>query len=64
MVVNTRRRLDTYKIKALENHQTLKVTPAGLVMYCKKACFAASPDSFLECTCCGLGVLEVLSENG
>ena len=51
--------INAYKLKAIENHQNLTITPAGLVLYSKKACFGASPDSFLECECCGLGVLEV-----
>jgi len=32
---------------------------ARYVAYLQKACFGASPNSFLEYTCCGVGVLEV-----
>ena len=53
-----RKAIDAYKIKQ-QNHQQLKVTPAGLVIYLNKSCFGASPDSFLDCLCCGSGVLEV-----
>ena len=51
--------IQAYKLKVFKLHQDLKVSPAGLVVSVKKACFGASPDSFLECTCCGKGVLEV-----
>ena len=51
--------INAYKLKAMENHRNLTIKPAGLVLYSKNACFGASPDSFLECECCGLGVLEV-----
>jgi len=52
-----RRAINCYKRQSL--HQQLQIMPAGFVIYLQKACFGASPDSFLECTCCGLGVLEV-----
>lgn len=51
--------IDAYKLKQQQDHQELKVTPAGLVLYLNKSCFGASPDSFLDCLCCGPGVLEV-----
>ena len=54
-----RKAIDAYKLKQQQDHQQLKVTPAGLVLYLTKSCFGASPDSFLECLCCGSGVLEV-----
>ena len=48
-----------YKLAATKKHNNLKITPAGLTLYGHKACFGASPDSMLECVCCGKGVLEV-----
>ena len=51
--------VDAYKLKQLQLHQELKITPAGFVVYLNKACFGASPDSYVECLCCGPGVLEV-----
>ena len=50
-----------YKAKMAQEHDQLKITPAGLVLYIKNACFGASPDSFIKCKCCGAGVhvLEV-----
>ena len=40
-------------------HNDLNITPAGLVVYHKNACFGASPDSFVECNCYKAGVMEV-----
>ena len=51
--------INAYKLIAVGNHKSLIIEPAGLVLYSKKAFFGASPDSFLECECCGMGVLEV-----
>ena len=50
--------VNTYKLKQIK-HQEMKITPAGLVLFLEKACFGASPDAFVECLCCGPGVLEV-----
>ena len=47
-----RKAIDAYKLKQQQDHQ-------GLVLYLTKSCLGASPDSFLECLCCGSGVLEV-----
>ena len=46
-------------MKMLKEHREFNITPAGLVLYIKRACFGALPDSFVSCTCCGAGVLEV-----
>ena len=51
--------VDAYKLRQLQLHRDLKVVPSGFVVYLDKACFGASPDSFVECSCCGPGVLEV-----
>ena len=48
-----------YKLAATKKHKSLKITPTGLILYSHRACFGASPDSMLECACCGKGVLEV-----
>lgn len=41
--------IQAYKLKMLESHKVLKVSPAGLVVcIINKACFGASPSSFLE----------------
>ena len=50
--------VDKYRLVAVQKHKNLKITPADLVLKCQKACFGASPDSYVECDCCGLGVLE------
>ena len=39
-------------------YNELKVTPAGLVLYHKNACFGTSQNSFVECKCCGAGVVK------
>lgn len=49
----------SYEAMMKTKHQNLEIRPAGLVLYLKRSCFAASPDSFIECTCCGKGILEV-----
>ena len=51
--------INAYQLKAMKDHRNLTIKPASLVLYLKKACFGATPDSFLKCDCCGLGVLEV-----
>jgi hypothetical protein len=51
--------IEAYKLLQTEHHTDLKVTPAGFIVSIKKPCFGASPDSFVECKCCGRGVLEV-----
>ena len=56
---NESRAIEAYKAEMVRKHEELKVSPAGLVLYLKNACFGASPDSFIECKCCGAGVLEV-----
>ena len=56
---NENRAIEAYKAKMAQEHEELKIIPAGLVLYVKNACFGASPDSFIECKCCGAGVLEV-----
>ena len=43
----------------MQTHKSLKVTSAGLILKNQKSCFGASPDSLLQCMCCGNGVLEV-----
>ena len=48
-----------YKLAAMQKHDSLKITPVGLSLHHHKACFGASPDSMVECICCGKGVLEV-----
>ena len=50
--------INAYKLIAVENHKNLIIKPAGLVLYSKKAFFGTSPDSFLECECCGMGVVK------
>lgn len=51
--------MDAYKSKQLHLHQDMKISPSGFVVHLAKACFGASPDSFVECLCCGSGVVEV-----
>ena len=52
-----RKAISCYQRQTL--HQQLQIKPAGLMLFLQKSCFGASPDSFLECACCGPGVLEV-----
>lgn len=54
-----RKAVDAYKLRQLQFHVELKVVPSGFVVYLDKACFGASPDSYVDCLCCGPGVLEV-----
>ena len=51
--------IDKYKSVAMQTHKRLKVTSAGLILKNQKSYFGASPDSLLQCMCCGNGVLEV-----
>jgi len=51
--------VNAYKLQQFKLHQGFKVTPSGFVLYTEKACFSASPDSFVEYLYYGLGVLEV-----
>lgn len=51
--------IDAYKLRQLQLHLELKVVPYGFVVYLDKACFHASPDSYVECSCCEPGVLEI-----
>ena len=51
--------IEVYKTRMVGKHEDLKVIPAGLILYLKNPCFGASPDSFVECKCCGAGVLNV-----
>ena len=51
--------IESYKLRTLDSHKDLKISPAGFVISTSDAYLGASPDSFLECTCCGAGVLEV-----
>ena len=48
-----------YKERMQGKHNKLNIMPAGFVVSTKNPIFGASPDSFLDCTCCGKGVLEV-----
>ena len=56
-----------YKERMQGRHNKLNITPAEFVVSTKKPIyigiyiyiFGASPDSFLDCTCFGKGVLEV-----
>ena len=50
---------DYSKLKQSQLHFELKVVPSGFVVYLDRACFGASPDSYVECSCYGPGVLEV-----
>ena len=56
---NESQAIEAYKAEMVGKHEELKVTPGGLVLYLKNTCFGASPDSFVECKCCGAGVLEI-----
>ena len=64
-VCMTKQNNKVYHIKSLsiclakKESVGLKVVPFGFVVYLDKACFSASPNSFVECSCCGPGVLEV-----
>ena len=40
-------------------HSDLKVTDSGLVINPQWSHIAASPDGWVDCTCCGSGVLEM-----
>ena len=49
-----------YKLKLQSGtHDQPMVTPCGFVVLTHKPLFGASPDAFVECNCCGRGVLEV-----
>ena len=56
---NENQAIEAYEVKMAQEHEELKIALAGLVLYIKNTCFGASPDSFIECKCCGAGVLEV-----
>lgn len=43
----------------MKNHTNLSVTPAGFVIDVQKSFIGASPDAFVECSCCNKGVIEV-----
>lgn len=45
--------------KKMAHHQNIQLTNAGFFVYSDKPYLGASPDSIVECTCCGKGVLEI-----
>ena len=51
--------VDAYKLKQLQLHLELKIVLSGFVVYLDKACFGASSDTYVDCSCYGPGVLEV-----
>ena len=52
--------VEAYKLKLHSGtHDQPMVTPCGFVVSTHKPLFGASPDAFVECNCCGRGVLEV-----
>ena len=50
---------DGYVEKNSENHCNLTVSDKGLVVNSNFPHFGASPDGFINCDCCGCGVLEI-----
>ena len=49
--------VDAYKLKQLQLHQELKIIPAGFVVYL--ILVHHQTHTYVECLCCGPGVLEV-----
>ena len=52
--------IEAYKLQ-LQNgtHEKPMVAPCGFVVSVHRPFIGASPDAFIECKCCGLGVVEV-----
>lgn len=48
-----------YKQLQSDGHDQPLVTPCGFIVSVDKPLIGASPDAFVECKCCGHGVLEV-----
>ena len=48
-----------YVKEQLSDHSNFIATESGLVISTKYPFLAATPDGFVECSCCGKGVLEV-----
>ena len=53
-----REAIETYKTTMAE-HTSISVTPCGLFVDQDASYLGASPDALVQCTCCGLGVVEV-----
>ena len=51
--------VEAYKLQQSCRHDEFSVTPCGLVLSLEKPFLGASPDAFVECKCCGPGVVEV-----
>ncbi|XP_071100192.1 nucleolar transcription factor 1-A-like [Haliotis cracherodii] len=51
--------LDAYKSRISCYHDNLRLTPCGFVISPKFPHLGATPDSWVECACCGVGVVEV-----
>ena len=50
---------DAYIENVADNHQNLTVCDKGLVIHPSFPLFSASPDGFVNCDCCGCGVIEI-----
>ena len=50
--------IEAYKLQ-ITSHDEVEVFPSGFVVSLQKPFIGASPDAFVECKCCGQGVLEV-----
>ena len=48
-----------YIMAVTSNHSHLKVTQTGLHLHSSYPFVGASPDGIVECSCCGLGLLEI-----
>ena len=51
--------LQAYKAQTLASHEELTVTSTGFFVSTKHQFLGASPDTIVQCSCCGLGVVEV-----
>ena len=45
--------------KKVSKHRNFEVSDSGLVIHPSYPLMGSSPDSFVECDCCGRGVIEV-----
>lgn len=50
---------EEYKSRMLRLHAGFVVTPCGFFVDREASYIGASPDALVECTCCGLGVVEI-----
>ena len=51
--------LDEYELSNSNQHENLKVSDCGLFISIEYPFIGASPDSLVECSCCGQGICEI-----